>query len=757
MKKIVRWFFLLVLLLILAAAAAVVWHERPQTPERPGPMLLVADWSFPPEDDPPGSRTHITAGAQDAYQQSASALYGAKTHQQGDLMISRRVVPVAFPEGAVLTFDLYVPPALLMDPLAKVTFSVVARVGGEEGASVFEKNVRQDWVDFVINLLQEKIGLRYRFVDRFRSFTVDLSDYASQKGELVFRIEGLAPPIAKGENENAWRERVAFCSPRLWEKGRRAANDFNVVLLTITGLGADAASLPPFDSLARSGILFENAYAPGDTTRASLTGVLSGMYPSILGLPLGQEAPSVAQKQAFELLTGMLPLSMPLLSRNLSGKGYSTGFFDESGRLLPGTTTGLDLGYGHSEGRSSAPQLADRAIAFIEQNTERPFFLQVHFSSDKAQAGRILDHLKSAGLADNTLIVLSSDRGPADELRQGLYESALRVPLVLSLPGRVAQGQKRSDPVSLLDLVPTILALRGEEDQIVPQAPEGSFSPSVPIFSLPGKNLLADSSEETERVFLVEGAGQSALRIGPHKLILRNRPTRLDATGWNLMGVYDLSQDPTESKNLAGQGTPFEDALLIQLAATQKQLASVRHRQVERLARYVGEQVFEIYADPGQEAYELVLSAGSARRLFTVVVRAQRWLGGFACTDCDDADTLVADPDGEFVAFEMRVDAGKAKIFTFTPYPSSDQVQLEIYADGEPIPSVWIGPWAIAFADRPLVIGAARDLRLMIADAMPQIDSAVDFGAFLWRWGDRSAEPANPWLDEALKRMGSKL
>lgn len=82
------------------------------------------------------------------------------------------------------------------------------------------------------------------------------------------------------------------------------------------------------------------------------------------------------------------------------------------------------------------------------------------------QVGKVLAQLDAAGLLDDTLILFTSDHG--DMLgekgmwtKQVMYDSSARVPLILRGPG-VAAGALREDPVSLIDLAPTICATMGQ-------------------------------------------------------------------------------------------------------------------------------------------------------------------------------------------------------------------------------------------------------------------------------------------------------
>ncbi len=79
------------------------------------------------------------------------------------------------------------------------------------------------------------------------------------------------------------------------------------------------------------------------------------------------------------------------------------------------------------------------------------------------QIERLLQHLKDAGRYDDTLIIVVGDHGEGfgdhDELEHGflLYNSTLRVPLIFSSPRAPRAGTRVATPVSLVDLMPTVL------------------------------------------------------------------------------------------------------------------------------------------------------------------------------------------------------------------------------------------------------------------------------------------------------------
>jgi uncharacterized sulfatase len=78
------------------------------------------------------------------------------------------------------------------------------------------------------------------------------------------------------------------------------------------------------------------------------------------------------------------------------------------------------------------------------------------------QAGRLLDELQADGLATNTLVVYFSDHGRAlPRGKRWLYDTGLRVPLIMRWPGKIEPGTKDDELVSLMDMGPTMLSAMG--------------------------------------------------------------------------------------------------------------------------------------------------------------------------------------------------------------------------------------------------------------------------------------------------------
>jgi arylsulfatase A len=141
-----------------------------------------------------------------------------------------------------------------------------------------------------------------------------------------------------------------------------------------------------------------------------------------------------------------------------------------------------------------------------EHRHRHPTYAAMIKSFDES-VGRILDHLEQSGLADDTIVILTSDNGgfigkdkgqaePVtlnDPLRSGkgsLYEGGIRVPLIIRWPGVTAPGSECAEPVVLMDLFPTLLNAASASTE------------ATPIDGLDLKPVLKNPQQKLPREFL---------------------------------------------------------------------------------------------------------------------------------------------------------------------------------------------------------------------------------------------------------------
>jgi len=239
----------------------------------------------------------------------------------------------------------------------------------------------------------------------------------------------------------------------------------------------------------------------------------------------------------------------------------------------------------------------DESLKVIEANKNRPFFLYlahwgVHTPLQATKAdyeavgdikphrlrvyaamllaldrsvGRIMQKLEAEGLAENTMIVFSSDNGGAGYIglpevnapyrgfKITLFEGGIKVPLFVKWPGKIAPGTKIDNPVAHIDVMPTMAAAGAAP------LPEG-----VPI---DGQNLLPIASgrgtitRPNDSIFWQSGYYQ-VVRAGDWKLQVNGKQNK----SW----LFDLKNDSTEQENLATKNPKKLAELKALLAAHHK-------------------------------------------------------------------------------------------------------------------------------------------------------------------------------------------
>jgi arylsulfatase A-like enzyme len=179
------------------------------------------------------------------------------------------------------------------------------------------------------------------------------------------------------------------------------------------------------------------------------------------------------------------------------------------------------------------------------------------------QFGRLLDGLASAGLAEETIVVFTSDHG--DQLwsqgtmkKQQPFEESIRIPLIAGWPGRIAAGRRSDALVSIVDFAPTLCGLAGLAP---PDGAQGADRSGL---------LLGRSSAGADAVLLMDlmVADESRTQELPAWRGLRTArytyARREDGTDWVL---FDNERDPYQLANLIGTtaGRPIRDDLAREL------------------------------------------------------------------------------------------------------------------------------------------------------------------------------------------------
>jgi len=395
---------------------------------------------------------------------------------------------------------------------------------------------------------------------------------------------------------------------------------------------------PNLDRLARQGTLFTQFYVNSAVCSPSRTAFMTGQYPARHRIH-GHLARH--DQNAERGMPDWLDATVPTVTGVLRKAGYATAHFGKwhlgSGEGAPDPGAyGIDdhrtcnaNGPGY-EGLQSDPYFrakstglfVDETLRFIEANKDKPFFvnlwtlvphatlhpteedmkpyrnlapggklpykgaLQIYYGTVTAldrDIGRLLGRLDELGLADNTVVLFSSDNGPEDihirnavhsgvgspgpfrGRKRSLYEGGVRMPFIVRWPKHVPAGRVETESVlTAVDFLPTVCRLAGAA------APEGHDLDGEDTADI----LLGTSRPRARPIFwqwrfpvagyTIHKCPMLAVREGKWKLLMNPNRSRVE--------LYDIPRDPSEVNNLAAAHPDVVERLSKELLAWQKTL-----------------------------------------------------------------------------------------------------------------------------------------------------------------------------------------
>jgi arylsulfatase A-like enzyme len=380
---------------------------------------------------------------------------------------------------------------------------------------------------------------------------------------------------------------------------------------------------PSIDALAADGILFENAFTTVPRTTPALASLMTGDYPRKHGLMTLLDALSSDKRTLAEVLSEQGYATAAFVTPNVHRRsGLWQGFdvFDDrvdsddpsaraeqmAARALRwldeqrGGRLFLWLHLWDPHFRYDAPAPHDEAFdpqpgkqlslyrridrgelrlgeVYFENDltTEEVARVVARYDGEIRYAdgviGRFLDGLRDLSLYAPALVVFTADHGESlgehgyyFEHGAYLYDSSLRIPLILKLPLARRAGTRITDPAMIFDVTPTVLSSLSLEERL------GS----------PGRDLLSASGSG-------EVLGETRFHETGHRFFAQNPRRQLDGPAghwksaregnWKLIRIptpdgdihelYDLEEDPGETRNLFREDDPVARDLAKKLDA----------------------------------------------------------------------------------------------------------------------------------------------------------------------------------------------
>ena len=400
----------------------------------------------------------------------------------------------------------------------------------------------------------------------------------------------------------------------------------NVVLILADDLGygdtgaygARLIETPHIDRLARDGIRMTDFHASGNVCTPSRAGLLTGRYAVRDGMAVG----TVTVDD-----THGLPPGTPTIAEVLQRQGYRTaligkwhlGHHEEAQRP---NARGFDLFYGllHPNDEEQpvyrnakevpepleqsllTRRFTGEAVRFIDRNADRPFFLYLAHTAphiplaaspefagssragtygDVVQeldwsVGELLDAVARSGIAENTVVLFTSDNGPFPEgstggLRGGkatAWEGGFRVPFIARWPGRIPEESATGAMAMNIDLFPTVAAMAG--------------FPLPDSLILDGRSILpvltgASNQSPHEVLYFFNHDRIAGLRTQDWKIVVRADYRNVERwlPGRNIRLLFDMRIDPTERYSLAAHRPDKWRELEMLLERGQQEFATV--------------------------------------------------------------------------------------------------------------------------------------------------------------------------------------
>ncbi len=423
---------------------------------------------------------------------------------------------------------------------------------------------------------------------------VDLSRFAGETVRVDLRAEGV------GAGRLAWN------SPRILVPSRPERTlepAKNVVVLVIDTLRADKlrpfnaqtrVKTPTIDQFASDGVVFELAQAPENWTKPSVASILTGLHPLTHQQKTGDAAlPSSAELLSEHLQREGFATGGFIANGYVSDRfGFDQGWdeytnyireeksteakhvFDEAGNWIEAHKDGRFFAYIQTidphvpydppgkylrmyDPSEYTGQIRPRMTGDLLEKAKRNPPQVVFDANDKRRLkalhdgeitkhdhffGVFLERLSALGLADDTLIVVTSDHGEEFDDHgswghgHSVYQELLHVPLMFRLPNRLPAGAKVGDAVSTLDVSATVTDLLG----VPPMTHnEGHALVGLMLGEAPSQPSVAFSDFQDDR---------RVITTRRWKLILRGNLTST---------MFDLVADPMEKNQLDASAFPI--------------------------------------------------------------------------------------------------------------------------------------------------------------------------------------------------------
>ncbi len=258
------------------------------------------------------------------------------------------------------------------------------------------------------------------------------------------------------------------------------------------GFGDKIAKTPNLDRLASAGIIFTNLFSCSGVCAPSRFALITGMYPAACGannmrtsshLPEGVPAYEAVPPPAVKCVSEYLRADGYYCTNNQKTdyqfKSPITAWDECSQRAhWKNRPAGMPFFAIFNLGTTHESQVWDRSHDPVTIPPEAvqvpPYFpdtpiirrdiarVYSNITIMDREVGELMDEIKKAGLLEETIIIFYSDNGgPLPRGKRELYDTGLKVPMIIRFPDEKYAGTKVDDLISFMDIPPTVMSLAG--------------------------------------------------------------------------------------------------------------------------------------------------------------------------------------------------------------------------------------------------------------------------------------------------------
>ena len=400
----------------------------------------------------------------------------------------------------------------------------------------------------------------------------------------------------------------------------------NVVIIYIDDMGigdigcygGKFVATPNIDKLAQDGLLFNQYYSSAPVSSPSRCGLTTGLFPIEVGINtfLNDKASNKRCEQR-----NYLDDKLPSMARAFQNAGYATGHIGKwhmgGGRDVHNAPSIKNYGFDEYLSTYESPDpdpaitaskwiwcdndsikrwkrteyFVDKSIDFIKRHKDSPFYLNLWpddmhtpwvpefkqkerkswetkeaFSPvlgemDK-QIGRFIKALDDMGLSENTIIIFTSDNGPAPSFKavrsaylrgtkNSLYEGGIRMPFIVKYPKKIKPGRvNNSSVLCAVDLYPTLCSVAGIKTEKNYKGDGQNYA-----------KVLLGKSEAKRKTDLMWDFGRNKHFGFPGNPYDRSPHLAIRSGKWKLLvngdgsdaQLYDMELDKFEKNNIAGE------------------------------------------------------------------------------------------------------------------------------------------------------------------------------------------------------------